>query len=208
MKVKRYCPHCGAEVKFDGQEYCWECGKALDAQPTETLKPVESPQPVETPKAESVTNSPAKKGLDKHIIIGVLAAVVVIVGLVFALGSKDNSSTTKLTPDLAMFDLQGPVESFRDKDYYCINCRYDLDGRLTHIESDNLEFGIMYGEESCGRVYGGPRVKRDEKGRILWIGIEDGCSGEQGFHFTYDSEGRWNHGMRMWENATVWGLRP
>lgn len=110
MKEQRFCPHCGAEVQFEGQECCWECGKPFDEKPVEkpAEKPVEKPadKPAEKP-AESVktveepakaapapvTSQPASKPAGNNkVLIGVLAGLVVAltIGLVFALGGKED----------------------------------------------------------------------------------------------------------------------
>lgn len=97
------------------------------------------------------------------------------------------------TPDLTLFELKGNVKTATvkgtvgDKDADFESTAFDEQGRLTVLG----EYNISYNKVETGKVTNekGQRVKRDKQGRILYVGRADGCSGQEGRHFTYSKNG-------------------
>lgn len=115
-----------------------------------------------------------------------------ILGLLSCGGQNKNSNQQgeeSHSPDLSSFFLQGAVKS--------VDCgtkiSFDVNGRVIEAETgyrnpDVLK--IIYDKMPGGVVVNGSIVKRDEEGRILWLGVADnGCSGETGYHFEYGEKG-------------------
>lgn len=139
--------------------------------------------------------------MKKYSFLLMMALSAVIV----ACDNKD-ASKEDVAPDLAMFNLSGPVkevniETSTDSGNRSFQImKFDEQGRLILIsaEAGDIEDGayeISYDTDPNGVVtnHDGQPVKRDEQGRILWLGINGGCSGEQGWHFEYAAEG-----LKVW----------
>ena len=97
---------------------------------------------------------------------------------------------TLRTPDLSLFNLQGPVEKITEAKGDLYNASFDKQGRITYIgyPYGDIELTIAYDSSESGNVKesGGHKVKRDKEGRVLSIpsGGDDGC-GAPGFDFNY-----------------------
>lgn len=127
----------------------------------------------------------------------VLAALA-LMGLVAC--EKGNKADEFHSPDLSTFFLQGHVQTLFDGS---ATITFDEQGRITNAETGltdhmdkDLVFNVVYDKLPGGSVVGGSPVKRDEQGRILWLGCNNmSCSGEEGYHFEYDVE---EAVMRYW----------
>ena len=139
------------------------------------------------------------------IIGGVLLIVLLVLGL-FKCGGSDNDEPllaecnipqkdkNKLhSTDLDLFVLQGNVKTVvvkQLKDEFVSenwNIGFDKNGRLIKIG----DYVISYSRSNLGKVTNqqGQLVKRDTSNRIESVFINAGCSGRQGFHFSYDVNG-------------------
>ena len=139
------------------------------------------------------------------IIGGVLLIVLLVLGL-FKCGGGDNDEPllaecnipqkdkNKLhSTDLDLFVLQGNVKTVvvkQLKDEFVSenwNIGFDKNGRLIKIG----DYVISYSRSNLGKVTNqqGQLVKRDTSNRIESVFINAGCSGRQGFHFSYDVNG-------------------
>ena len=94
-----FCTKCGSENQ-DGAKFCKSCGNPLNATKTEAI--VETVQTVETETvasnansnqaAKAAGNAMAKaKSLPKAAIIGIIAAIVVIIGLIWFFVDQSNT---------------------------------------------------------------------------------------------------------------------
>ena len=54
MAETNKCPHCGAEIQFEGQEYCWDCGRSL----SDTSEPGYTDASTEDEQGSSSLRSP------------------------------------------------------------------------------------------------------------------------------------------------------
>lgn len=97
-----------------------------------------------------------------------------------------------LSADLETQGLHGAVRTLElidDKGKSHVTT-FDEQGRLTSIPSmKGKPYAIAYDKLPEGLVVGGAPVERDDQGRLLWLGKKTGCSGRQGFHYTYDDNG-------------------
>lgn len=86
--------------------------------------------------------------------------------------------------DIKSFGMKGPVKSVED--YALLNAKmsFDKESRLTAIDKYRIEYN-----NTTGTVVDGADVRRDNQGRILWVGKAGGCSGEIGYHFEYNDKG-------------------
>ncbi len=97
------------------------------------------------------------------------------------------------TPDLTLFELQGPVKSVKsgDSENEILNdleLNFDEHGRLTKMN----EYSISYESNPNGVVEikskylkGKEIVERDKEGRLLAVAAGEGCGGSVGYYFTY-----------------------
>ena len=99
--------------------------------------------------------------------------------------------------DLDLFVLQGNVKTvvinqLKDEDVIeKLNIGFDKQGRITKIG----DYAISYNRSNAGKVTNrqGQLVKRDALNRVVSIYVKAGCSGQQGFHFSYDVNGLSNY---------------
>lgn len=115
MSETKHCPQCGAEIEFEGQEYCWNCGASLaGSQPAAEAPKEPEPQAVGPQAQQTVPRTAAKaapqastavpqqtrpvptgSGVNKLLIGIIVALVVVLVGVVaYLLGSKGGDSSS------------------------------------------------------------------------------------------------------------------
>ena len=95
---------------------------------------------------------------------------------------------TLRTPDLSLFNLQGPVEKINSSVDDGFNVSFDKQGRITSIVRGWSEYSISYDSSESGKVMDseGHKVKRDKEGRILNITAGEGCGDvAPGFYFKY-----------------------
>lgn len=135
---------------------------------------------------------------------GVLVLVLMILGISKCGGTEEKiplseckiplKDKNKLhTTDLDLFVLQGNVKTvvinqLRNEDVIeKLNIGFDKKGRITRIG----DYAISYNRSNVGKVTNrqGQLVKRDVSNRVESIYVEAGCSGRQGFHFSYDVNG-------------------
>lgn len=129
-------------------------------------------------------------------IRNILFLGIAAIGLVACGGKNGNSQQNEefRSPDLTSFFLQGPVKNFVDNENHQI--AFDEQGRIveaetgfTDIDGKPLVFRVLYDKIPDGTVVNGSIVKRDGKGRIIWLGWNNNsCSGEEGYHFEYEKE--------------------
>lgn len=99
---------------------------------------------------------------------------------------------TLRTPDLSLFNLQGPVEKITDVKGELFIASFDKQGRIISIGYPNwdIKLSISYDSSESGKVKesGGHKVKRDKDGRVLSITAGSGCGDDPGFYFNYAKE--------------------
>ena len=157
--------------------------------------------------AETEVSNASKSWLNKKTGMtagGVLLLILLVVGI-----SKCGDTEGKIplseceiplkdenklhTTDLDLFVLQGNVKTvvinqLRNEDVIeKLNIGFDKKGRITKIG----DYAISYNRANAGKVTNrqGQLVKRDTLNRVESIYVEAGCSGRQGFHFSYDVNG-------------------
>jgi len=115
-----------------------------------------------------------------------VALAFAVIGVLGCGGS--NGSGEFHSPDLSSFFLQGPVKTVDNG----TKVTFDEQGPVIEAEAEYtdpgeepLVFRVEY--DPSGNVVGGCSVERDDQGRLHWLGVSDGCSGEQGYHFEYEN---------------------
>lgn len=136
----------------------------------------------------------------KHIsnFFAMMGAVVVLIAFTAcsnkATSNNDGSEEFHST-DLSTFFLQGKVKTMTQNDQ---TMTFDEQGRLMEVKMEypgvDIEpkiLQISYEKMPGGTVVGGSIVRRDNDGRLLWIGgtNPNACSGEEGFHYEYNEQG-------------------
>lgn len=102
MKVKKFCPNCGKEVK-EGDAFCQNCGAKLtkaekpasSADKTAKSAPTAQPQTQKTRQVKRQVRQPMSK--KKKTIITVVAVVVVVLGGLFAWAQHYYDTTHQVT---------------------------------------------------------------------------------------------------------------
>lgn len=163
--------------------------------------------------------------MNKKLILLVLALFAAIFSFISCGGSANNqaaneSDTTKAevqvaetpvvidtlrTPDLALFDLQGPVDKISNGKGDFFIAAFDKQGRIISIGSTNWDnkLSVSYEGSESGKVTasGGHNVKRDNEGRVLSISAGSGCGDAPGYYFKY-AKGRISEYHYAWGECT------
>lgn len=112
-----------------------------------------------------------------------------VFALLACVGNKQQYSEEFHSSDLSSFFLQGPVKSLEYNDQ---TFTFDQQGRIIEVipgysnyDGQSVVIKVAYDMDPNGVVVGGSPVRRDGEGRLLWMGFEDGCSGETGYHLDY-----------------------
>ena len=121
----------------------------------------------------------------KYLFFNVFA-----IGLLMACGgNKQQYSEEFQSSDLSTFFLHGPVKTLECNGQ---SFAFDQQGRIieavpgySNYDGQSVVIKVTYDLDPNGVVVDGCPVRRDGEGRLLWIGFNDGCSGETGYHFDY-----------------------
>lgn len=131
---------------------------------------------------------------------------------------KDEESDGSIAPDLAFFELKGPVHELNDSTNE-IKCIFDKDGTLLTIDDRNpfTEEHLREFDEDSRIMIEHPRYNRDSLGQISQLAMYDGeinfvwdeghivsATGEEASMewtstYEYDDDGRLvKHAMNIW----------
>lgn len=179
-----------------------------------------------TSSKETITPAKGEKDTKKlwSLCAGIIAIIMISVGIFNSLSASsgnnnvesniaqnnsgedmsENTDVTTQLSDINAFGMKGPVKSVED--YALLNAKmsFDEEGRLTAIDNYRIEYN-----NTTGTVVGGADVRRDNQGRILWVGKAGECSGEIGYHFEYNDKGlaKWWHDEGDCTEMTVYEVQ-
>ena len=138
----KYCPECGAELE-DTHKFCPECGHKFDKKVTNK----------ETEDIKSkITNTKIDKStiLNKKVIVGVIAAIIVIFGIIFVADYLTPTESPDTNLQFQIVDINQNIYKFNDGGYGFYSNALGVDTRnVTQSGPTNGQFSLAsYGTDS------------------------------------------------------------
>ncbi|WP_409197629.1 zinc-ribbon domain-containing protein [Methanobrevibacter acididurans] len=125
----KYCPECGAELE-DTHKFCPECGHKFDKKVTNK----------ETEDIKSkITNTKIDKStiLNKKVIVGVIAAIIVIFGIIFVADYLTPTESPDTNLQFQIVDINQNIYKFNDGGY-----GFYINGEITNLPSNTDPYTI------------------------------------------------------------------